>query len=631
MYPRNAASPERILVGQVVLISDGTVQSTGVSITVRGQGGAEAAGGGTTAYSASDNSVYYTPTQAETNFTSFTVIAYKASCFSASVTVITTASVTPGYAGIDWAKVINPTTTVDLSATSINVVDQVTSIGAVASSGFNYPVSADNTAGAIIGSVTLVGTQTGTFANTETDLTTFHQITHSGNAIDLVYRIACEATNVAVSVALDAYLNSSNDTITIQLYDHVGAGWDTVETLQGTNGTNTTEITLTPFSKHTGTLGTSEAGNLYVRFVNTGQTAPVLFVARARAVAVARESTRGYEGGFVWCDEAAGSSSGTTQGVDGIFANQSDDLDNAITIADNLGSGLIQVANGNAITLTASLEGYSLYGNGSTLALGSQNIGSSIIREFGSITGVSSTSANPAFFEENLFGTASIPPAVSQHCGYGGTLTLASAGDYTFVDCYSTIAGSGSPTFTFSTAAITAEFRRWSGGIAFSGLTSDDAITVSGEIGTIDLGSPASAVTVEIRGTYKAISNIGSASVNTDGAIKGVDVASILVDTTTNIPALIAALNDLSAAQVNAEVVDALSTDTYAEPTQGTPGATIALADKINYLYKAWRNKSTQTATTYSLYNDDTATVDHKATVSDDGTTATKGETTTGP
>jgi hypothetical protein len=78
-------------------------------------------------------------------------------------------------------------------------------------------------------------------------------------------------------------------------------------------------------------------------------------------------------------------------------------------------------------------------------------------------------------------------------------------------------------------------------------------------------------------------------------------------------------------------VLDVLNTDTVAEPGQGVPGSTISLAQKIGYLYKAWRNKSTQTSTTYSLFNKDDTTVDHKATVSDDGTTATKGETTTGP
>lgn len=89
--------------------------------------------------------------------------------------------------------------------------------------------------------------------------------------------------------------------------------------------------------------------------------------------------------------------------------------------------------------------------------------------------------------------------------------------------------------------------------------------------------------------------------------------------------------NDLSAAQVNAEVVDALATDTYAEPGQETPGATVTLATKISYLYKAWRNRFIQNATDYKLYGDDAATVHQKAAVSDDGTTFDRGEVATGP
>ena len=68
-----------------------------------------------------------------------------------------------------------------------------------------------------------------------------------------------------------------------------------------------------------------------------------------------------------------------------------------------------------------------------------------------------------------------------------------------------------------------------------------------------------------------------------------------------------------------------------AEPGQGTPAATTKIGDKIDYLYKAWRNKSTQTATQYSLYDDSGTTIDQKATVSDDATTGTKGEVGTGP
>lgn len=118
MYPRNAASPEPIAIGAVVQISDGAVQTSGCTVRIKPTGVAEGDGAGTTAYS-TDGVVYYTPTQAETNYTSFILIAKKTGCIPVAITVVTTASDTAGYAGIDWAKVTNKTTTVALTGTSI--------------------------------------------------------------------------------------------------------------------------------------------------------------------------------------------------------------------------------------------------------------------------------------------------------------------------------------------------------------------------------------------------------------------------------------------------------------------------------------------------------------------------------
>ena len=69
-----------------------------------------------------------------------------------------------------------------------------------------------------------------------------------------------------------------------------------------------------------------------------------------------------------------------------------------------------------------------------------------------------------------------------------------------------------------------------------------------------------------------------------------------------------------------------LGEDRVSEPGQATPAATATLKSKVAYLYKAWRNKKTQTATEFNLFADDGTTVDQQATVSDDGTTATIGE-----
>jgi hypothetical protein len=83
-------------------------------------------------------------------------------------------------------------------------------------------------------------------------------------------------------------------------------------------------------------------------------------------------------------------------------------------------------------------------------------------------------------------------------------------------------------------------------------------------------------------------------------------------------------------ADVNAEVLDVLNTDTFAEPGQGAPSATASLVTKLGFVYKAWRNRSTQTASEYALYADNTTTKDQEAVVSSDGTTLDKGEVGTG-
>lgn len=155
------------------------------------------------------------------------------------------------------------------------------------------------------------------------------------------------------------------------------------------------------------------------------------------------------------------------------------------------------------------------------------------------------------------------------------------------------------------------------------------------ESGTVD--------SVSVVGEVVAYFSIGRSAAAVDlanatdglGALK--DETALIVADTAEIGAAGAGLTDLGGmsagmkGEVNDEVDTALATTTYAEPAQGLPAATTTLANKIGFLYKAWRNKSDQTATTYQLYNDDAATVDHKATVSDDATTATKGEIATGP
>jgi hypothetical protein len=136
MYPRNAASPPRISIGAVVQISDGAVQTSGVAVKVIPQGGTEASGAGTVAYSA-DGAVLYTPTQGETDYVAVVFVASKTGCIPATLTVVMSASNTPGYAGLDWSKVGNATSTVALTGTTISTSQVVASVTAAVTVGTN--------------------------------------------------------------------------------------------------------------------------------------------------------------------------------------------------------------------------------------------------------------------------------------------------------------------------------------------------------------------------------------------------------------------------------------------------------------------------------------------------------------
>ena len=81
----------------------------------------------------------------------------------------------------------------------------------------------------------------------------------------------------------------------------------------------------------------------------------------------------------------------------------------------------------------------------------------------------------------------------------------------------------------------------------------------------------------------------------------------------------------MTTSQVNAEVLDVLNVDTFAE-LSAPPAATSSIRAKLTWLFMWARNKSTETAIERKLYADDTTTVVSTEGVSDDGTTFTKDE-----
>ena len=101
----------------------------------------------------------------------------------------------------------------------------------------------------------------------------------------------------------------------------------------------------------------------------------------------------------------------------------------------------------------------------------------------------------------------------------------------------------------------------------------------------------------------------------------------------TQLAAIVADTNEIQTDLANGGRLDLILdsildgiTSSRSEPSAGAPPSSASLVQKVDYLYKFLINKKTQTSDTYKVFNSDGATVDHQATVSDDGTTATFGE-----
>lgn len=152
--------------------------------------------------------------------------------------------------------------------------------------------------------------------------------------------------------------------------------------------------------------------------------------------------------------------------------------------------------------------------------------------------------------------------------------------------------------------------------------------TANGELGVTTLTKTLTTYTGNTVQTGDAYARLGApagASVSADVAAVKTDTGNIYSAVDTEVAAILAA--------VDTEVASILSalTSNRGEPGQGAPAVSTDAFTKLDYLYKAFRNKVTQDATTLKIYADDAVTVDQKATVSDDGTTFTRGELATGP
>ncbi len=385
---------------------------------------------------------------------------------------------------------------------------QVDGIGSGSAGAVNIKATEDNSSAAIIDSVTKVGTITGDFNNVHADTggSTIISILDDSDDIDFVLGYDVGGARAGTSVSIVANVNGNADSMTIEAYDHVGAGWDIIGILNGSGGGSYVTKDYPLYAEHTGTSG--ELGKVYIRFDNNGTTPSLLQIDRCSVAAVNTSTSVGYADGAYWVDSAG--TSGTEIGTNGTADNPCT-WANAVSMNGTQALNRFHIAANTSITLSATAANYSFLGQAYSVALGSQNIDGAFF--FGAnVTGIGTWTSTHPIFEDCPIGTVTLPPSIMRRCFLSGTITASAAGDFYLNHCVSRIAGASSPVFDFGGAVgnSSLNMRLYSGGIQLESMgdTGTDTASIEGFGQVIEGTCTGGNVSVRGNMTLSGVTNI---------------------------------------------------------------------------------------------------------------------------
>jgi hypothetical protein len=525
--------------------------------------------------------------------------------------------------------------------------DQVGAISTAPGGTLLFTTVSDNVAppGAPIKGIPFSGIQTsGTFASTEADDGTYHIIDdQADDIIDIVYWVDIGGNRTASEAIFTGYVSSNNDVITVQAYDFVGSDWETRATIPGQAGTTNIIKIITLLGKHTGTSG-DDVGLVFIRFVCAGQSNPTLNTDSLLIGAVSLAQSVGYANGAIWVDTNNGTA-GTESFVNGTADNPVLTWANALTISGNTGLATFEFIAGSAITLTGNSDNYHFRGQGYTVVLDGQSISGAF---FGGATlsgNDDGSNGTTVHFHDGMFGDNTLGKFHAVRMQLSGDLTLAEAGTYLLDSSYSGVAGTATPSIDMENAneSKNLNMRHYSGGIEIKNFghgTADHNMSLEGW-GQLIIDATSSNADagdeIAIRGSFMITDEVApwGGTIADNARYDTTQILEAVVDDSTQIDAsqlnTHTAITPATAANVNAQVLDVMNVDTFAEPGQGNPPGAPTMREMMHYNYKYGRNKKETDATTFKVYNDAGAVVDQKSTRSDDGSDYTQGEMETGP
>lgn len=117
---------------------------------------------------------------------------------------------------------------------------------------------------------------------------------------------------------------------------------------------------------------------------------------------------------------------------------------------------------------------------------------------------------------------------VIERCILGaGTITLSGASDAHFIDCWSGVAGTGTPIIDMGGSGTNLGIRNYNGGIKITNKSGTDNVSVDINSGHLVLDSTVTNGTIVVRGIGKLTDNSVGATVNSDDLLSGLNLKEV--------------------------------------------------------------------------------------------------------
>lgn len=229
---------------------------------------------------------------------------------------------------------------------------------------------------------------------------------------------------------------------------------------------------------------------------------------------------QGYEFGAIWIDTVNGAA-GTVNFENGTPENPSSNLADATTLATSLGLARFQIAPNSTLTLAQSYDNFIFDGHNWTLALAGQSISGCHFFDC-SVSGIG-TGSDCEFHESVISanGTLTIDDGDFFECTLSGSIVLNAANTFCFNQCFSGVAGTGTPDIDLGAAVgnTNLNLRHYSGGIEIKnmGATGTDNMSLEG-FGQLVINANCTGGTIAIRGLFTVTDNAGGVVTLSDDA-----------------------------------------------------------------------------------------------------------------